>query len=640
MNTYGLNQEISKKQNWHFPVLILVMLVISSVVTTQYIAYSYNYHVELGSSFFGIYSPWKWIEWSLNIPDTFQVFDTATSLGTAIFVFPVGTYILLLLRKKPKGNKNLHGSATWAKLDEIKKTSLLNGKGVYLGGIATENKKTLAYLRHDGAEHILVYAPTRSGKGISIVVPTLLSWEESALILDIKGENWALSAGYRKSIGHNVFRFDPTDYSGNSARFNPLEEIRLHTPRAIPDTQNIASMIVDPEGEGLKDYWNKAAFSFLAGAILHCLIMTRHTHKRHANLLDLSTMLADPKRDIALLFEEMLDTPHSQLLKKFFGESSVRFNDAIETFIKSSAREMLQKAPAELSGVINSTLSNLSLYRDPVIAQNISQCDFTINDLMNSTNPISVYLVLSPNDIDRIRPLIRLIINIIMRRLVEKMEFEQGRAKKNYKHRLLLLLDEFTSLGKLEIFEKALAYMASYGVKAVIIIQDIPQLHKEYSKNESIMSNCHIKVAYATNNIETAKQLSEMTGKTTVVEQKTSLSGSRIGSLKNANVSISETARSLLTPDEISRLPGLEKEGDQVFGAGDVLIFVAGCLPIYGKQMPFFFDSTFKVRSAINPPIKSDSINSMEQKNEKIQLNGEQSDIKSSSASFAQHLDK
>ena len=264
---------------------------------------------------------------------------------------------------------------------------------------------------------------------------------------------------------------------------------------------------------------------------------------------------------------------------------------------------MTNKAENEASGVVSTALTNLALYRDPVVALNTAACDFRIHDLMNHDKPVNLYLVISPADIDRMRPLLRLMIDMIVRRICSKMEFADGSSKASYKHRLLLLLDEFTSLGKLPIMEKALAYMAGYGGKVYLIVQDITQLQAVYGKDNALMANCHVRIAYAPNTIETAKTLSDMTGKTTVVEEKVSLSGSRSGHMKNASVNMTETARPLLTPDECMRLPGPEKDSQgRVVKPGDMLIFTAGQSPIYGRQILYFFDPVFSARAKVPVP--------------------------------------
>jgi type IV secretion system protein VirD4 len=335
--------------------------------------------------------------------------------------------------------------------------------------------------------------------------------------------------------------------------------------------------------------------------------MILHTQQRPATLYDLSRMLADESRTIKQLFEEMVKTDHAALLKKIFpaGEGG----DKAHVFIASSAREMLNKADNESSGVVSTALTNLALYRDPVVALNTATCDFRIHDLMNFAAPVNLYLVISPADIDRLRPLLRLMVDMIVRRVCAKMEFADGSSKAGYKHRLLLLLDEFTSLGKLPIMEKALAYIAGYGGKVYLIVQDITQLNGVYGKENALMANCHVRIAYAPNTIETAKTLSDMTGKTTVVEEKVSLSGSRSGHLKNASVNVAETARPLLTPDECMRLPGPEKDAQgRVTKPGDMLIFTAGQPPIYGRQILYFLDPVFSARSKMLAPERSDSL--------------------------------
>lgn len=613
MRSYGLpHQRVPRKLMPLFCILLFVVCALAgSCWATQKIAEAYAYHPALGSPVWGkVYLPWSWIVWQQRFNDPQGIIATAIEQGQMVFIAPLMVVFAVLLQfmRKPEGRADLHGSAKWATKEEIEAAGLLNRAGVYVGGWM--DKARQLYLRHNGPEHILAFAPTRSGKGVGLVLPTLLSWPGSALILDIKGENWALTAGWRQSQGHKVLRFDPSDPSGAGVRINPLLEVRLDGPRAIPDAQNVASMIVDPDGKGLKDYWNKAAFSFFAGAVLHCMLKVRLSENRDATLCDLSCMLADENRSIRDVFEEMLETNHVEVMTKIYGQNVAPENaQAMHTFIAAAAREMLNKADSELSGVVSTAVANIALYRDPVVARNTSASDFRISDLMNHEAPVSLYLVISPADMDRLRPLLRLIINVILRRLTERMEFEDGATRINYRHRLLLMIDEFPSLGRLEIFERALAFMAGYGVKAYLIVQDLAQLQKEYGKDESIVSNCHVRIAYAPNKVETAKVLSEMTGKTTVIEKKTTLSGARAGHLNHANVSITETARALLTPDECMRLPGAKKNVDGLVTApGDMLVFVAGYAPIYGRQILFFLDPTFLQRSKIPAPAQSDRL--------------------------------
>jgi len=627
-NQYGLGDTGRKTAalRWGYLLFSLLLALASLSLATQQVAAYFAYQPALGlpwMSAFGTvwYAPWKIITWH-QMGSQHEAVRQAVFHGQMLFMIPqmlIFGYALMSARK-PKGHSDLHGSARWASDDEIKEMGLLEGRGVYVGGwvkrfhgwqavmlwLRLRPAWAHCYLRHDGPEHMLLYAPTRSGKGVGIIIPTLLSYPGSTASLDIKGENWALTSRYRQSLGHTVLRFDPSDSSGVSACFNPLEEVRLDTLQAIPDVQNIATMIVDPEGKGLQDHWSKAGFAFIAGVILHCLVMVRHRQKRTATLHDLLNMLADENRSIEELFQEMLETEHAALVKECFPNGATG-GEHIHLFIASSAREMLNKAGNEGSGVVSTALVNLALYRDPVVAMNTSRSDFRVHDLMNHEVPVDLYLVMSPADVNRLRPLIRLILNLIITRICERMEFENGEQKKPSR-RLLMLLDEFTSIGKMEIVNKSIAYAAGYGISYMLVIQNVEQLNETYGKENGIKGNCHIRIAYAPNTLETAKELSEMTGKTTVLTQKTSVSGSRSGHLKNASVSVSETARALLTPDECMRLPGLQKKGEKATKPGDMLIFVAGRSPIYGQQNLFFLDPVFSERAKMGSPAKSDSL--------------------------------
>ena len=486
-----------------------------------------------------------------------------------------------------RGKDDLHGSARWAKWKEVVHAGLHGKRGVVIGGWA--GKRSIRTLRHDGPEHVMAFAPTRSGKGVGLVIPTLLSWPESVLVLDIKGENYALTSGWRQSLGHKILKFEPTAASG-SIRFNPLAEVRMDSGNDIADCQNIAAMIIDPDGKGLKDYWMQEGWSWLSVLILHVLYRVRRDENRIASLRDVNAFMSAASGD-----DDDADASFNALLADMidFNHGSAH----VDAEIARGAKAMKVKASQERSGVHSSAAVQLRLYSDPLIARNIETSDFRLDELMNGDAPAALYIIIRPSDIDRLRPLIRVIMNIFLRRLTERMEFAEGRSQAGYKNRLLLMLDEFTSIGKLEIFERALAFMAGYGLKAFIIVQDTAQLQQAYGREESIMSNCHVRVAYAPNRIETAKILSEMTGKTTIVQVKRSRSG-QVGSIGSVTDSLSETSRPLLNPDECMRLRLIEKRGKKVI-PGDMLIFVAGAPPILGRQILYFRDSELQRRASM-----------------------------------------
>jgi len=493
------------------------------------------------------------------------------------------------------GSKDLHGTARWAVWRDVVKAGLTGKTGVVVGG--WKRRRKVQTLRHDGPEHVLCFAPTRSGKGVSLVLPTLLSWQESVLVLDIKGENHALTAGYRSSLGHKVFKFDPASPSG-SIRFNPLAEVRIGTGQDIADCQNIASMIIDPDGKGLKDFWMQSGWEWLGVVVLHVLYRERKERGRVASLKDvnafMSAVLGESEEETADNLEPLLKAMMA------FEHGTPYINEEV----RRGASKMLIKAGPERSGVHSSAAVQLALYADPIVAGNIAESDFRLDELMNGDKPAALYIVIPPSDIDRLRPLVRMVMNIVLRRLTAHMAFENGASVKHYRHRLLLLLDEFTAVGKLDIFERSLAFMAGYGLKAFIIVQDLAQLQKEYGKEESIISNCHIRIAFAPNKVETAKALSDMAGKTTVVQAKRSRNG-RVGEIGSVSDNLTETARPLLTPDECMRLKGMDKTNSGRIIPGDMLIFVAGQPPIRGQQALYFQDQELLARARMPAPVST-----------------------------------
>ena len=258
--------------------------------------------------------------------------------------------------------------------------------------------------------------------------------------------------------------------------------------------------------------------------------------------------------------------------------------------IATLAQGMLDKADEELSSVVSTASSCLQLYLDPLVARATSASDFSLRDLTEGPAPLSLYLVVPPSDLSRTRPLVRLLLNQLTRRLVEIMEFEDGRTRPPA-HRVLLLLDEFPALGKLPALQQSLGYLAGYGVSCLLVVQDLAQLRGIYGQDESITPGCHYRVAFTPNMPETARTLSALCGEMTVHHAHTSR---RVGgpfSPAHATTSPTEIRRPLLTPDEVLRL-----------GEDDALVFAIGSRPIFARRFRYYQDREFRRRSLLPPP--------------------------------------
>lgn len=615
-----VKQPSKAKNNRLMLLLVLSAVLLSMQCATQFIAHKFHYDSLLGHSVFHWYAPWQiliwWVKWRTYYPDYFAIAFGLFTMATSILFIA----ILLISRslKKDKVSEYLHGSARWANREDIRNAGLIgHDEGVYVG--AVEENGGIHYLRHNGPGHVLTYAPTRSGKGVGLVIPTLLSWKQSAVITDLKGELWAFTAGWRKEHANNkVIRFEPATRTG-SARWNPMDEIRLGTEAEVGDVQNFATLVVDPDGKGLESHWQKTSQALLVGLMLHCLYKLKDIGEP-ATLPNIDRMMVDPNINIADLLIEMTQYPHC--------------DGKTHPVISASARDMIDRPEDEAGSVLSTLKSYLSLYRDPVVAHNVSASDFCIKDLMNYESPVSLYIVTQPNDKARLQPLVRVLINMIVRLLADKMEFERVtdnkgvsfvQTKKTYKHRLLCMIDEFPSLGKLDILQESLAFVAGYGLKFYLICQDINQLksrERGYGPDETITSNCHIQNAYPPNRLETAEHLSKLTGQTTIVKEHVTTSGKRISTfLTQISKTTQEVSRPLLTADECQRMPGPKKDTNGLITeAGDMVIYVAGFPAIYGKQPLYFKDPVFVARAAVEAPICSDVIRQRLTVDEEIKL--------------------
>ena len=555
-------------------VMVVLGLALAGVWTaTEYVAAALRYQGQLGhplTSIFGVpvYRPWCffvwWFEFDAYAPRVFARGGFIAASGGLLGV--VAAIIGSVWRARQAKHVTTYGSARWASPRDLKRSGLLKPMGVFLGRMG-EN-----YLRHDGPEHVMAFAPTRSGKGVGLVVPTLLSWTGSAVIHDIKGENWSLTAGWRARFSHCLY-VNPTDPC--SAAYNPLLEVRRGV-QEVRDVQNIADVLVDPEGSIEKrNHWEKTSHSLLVGAILHILYAGQDR-----TLCGVANFLSDPAHPFDHTLRLMMTTAH-------LGRQGVH------PVVASSAREVLNKSENERSGVLSTAMSFLGLYRDPTIAAVTSRCDWRIADLISAAHPVSLYLVVPPSDISRTKPLIRLILNQVGRRLTESLDGSDGIARK---HKLLLMLDEFPALGRLDFFESALAFMAGYGLRAFLIAQSLNQIEKAYGPNNAILDNCHVRIAFASNDERTAKRISDALGAATELRAQKNYAGHRLSPwLGHLMVSRQETARQLLTPGEVMQLP-----------PEDEIVMVSGHPPIRAKKIRFYADANFKDRTLPGPKLSSE----------------------------------
>lgn len=500
------------------------------------------------------------------------------------------------------------------------------------------------YLRDNSNKHLAVIAPTRSGKGVGLIVPTLLGgWKESVIVNDIKSENWGITAGYRKTrMGHTVIKFEPTATDGSTARWNPLDEIPVGTPDEVSAAQNLAAIIADYEGKGKPDHWTANAANVIMAVLLHLKYAHYADPLKYPNPPNLYSVAAfmkantdiqdnkatakgfldtlkdlinfqeeDVKRSTEIFehvpeggikirewngakgcYEHRLFTPED-LRHTYPDAQSLRVFPNVHPIIYQAFTEICSKAENEGASIISTANTALKEYLDPILAQNTAVSDFCVDDLMNYKKPVSLYLVTPPSDLLRLAPIFRLFFEMMVRHHAKSIgTYINGQAKTSYKHKCLFLMDEFSSLGNLQSFAATLSYIAGYGMKVFLINQGLPQINGIYGKDNQILMNCHLQIFYAPNDNDTAKYAEQLMGNETIITESTSDSG---GFIPKKTYSHSEQARALMNSDEIKRLG--ERE----------IISASGFPPVLLDKVKYYENDYFRKR-LIAAPIASDII--------------------------------
>ncbi|RXZ68423.1 conjugal transfer protein TraG [Fusobacterium necrophorum] len=643
-------RKLKPKQTFRIIRNIFVIGFFSSWVATQYLAHISFYQKALGQGLFYqniyLYFPWKWYFWiekfGAEIPKKMLFTTLSISiLPPAILGY---TYYLLI---KPKNSGN-YGTAKWADTQDIKDMNLSHKYGVVLGKSPYGSHPIL---RDNSDRHILMSAPTRMGKGINTVTPSALDWEGSVIFNDIKGELWDLTSGYRQKIlGQKTLMFCPVDTEGVSCHFNPLDFISLGTYDEFGDVSMIAQTLIDTEGKGESDHWITSAINFITGVILHVKYS-----KENASLTDVVNFIASPNQPIQDTLADVLGIPregedgdeyeartgkslesgetsfnhldrfeNKNLLKELYQYegSNQDINCWTHPLVAKEFTTLFSTPDKERGSIISTATQKLKIFLDPLIAKHIQTSDFTIKQLKEEK--VSLYLVTPPKQLDRTKAIMRLILTEVVYGLTDRMKF--GNKKLSWKekiikkienwkkkitgfffidpskNRILLLIDEFPSLGKLEIIEKSMAYIAGFGLKALLITQSLNQFRKIYGKDNYIQDNCSIQLYLTPNDMESAKMISEMLGKETVkTESRSRKATSFIG---GTTISYGETGRELMTAGEVKILPYEE-----------VIMFVTGQNPILGNKL-FYYKENKYVQKLYDVPKKSDTLISFHKKQE------------------------
>lgn len=444
--------------------------------------------------------------------------------------------------------------ARFAKYGDLKKGGLLSGRGVVLG---RWHNKLLTSNDHG---HTLIAAPTRSGKGVGVVIPNLLYWGASAIVMDIKGENFKLTSGYRAKNGQRILRFAPKDESRQTHCFNPFDFIRFGTDNEIDDMQLLASQLFPLPKSGETFWCSQSQELFIGiGFYLHSLPTAEKT-------LGAVFRFIEGSEDLPRHIKECLSR-----------------NDNLHPICISKFKNFLGKSDKEQSGVNSTMNDHLKVWGEPKLDAAMSKSDFTFEDFRK--RPTTLYICINYGDIGRLAPVLNFFFQMSFAALASR-EFDEKKEEE-----ILFLLDEFPSLGAVKIIKERISDLAGYGIRIMAIIQDLNQLKTTYGNNETstILSNCHVKAFFSVEDPDTQKYLSERLGKKTVKKRSKSYKQGK-DIFDAPTVSISSEKVALMGADDIAGL-----------GNDKIIILKTGARPVMAKRISYFNDKKFK--DNVLPPV-------------------------------------
>jgi type IV secretion system protein VirD4 len=450
----------------------------------------------------------------------------------------------------------LHGAARFANERELKRHGFRSASGIVVG------RKGRRFLTFGGSEHVLVEAPTRSGKGVGIVIPNLLTWQGSVVVLDVKRENFDASAGFRAHYGQQVFLFNPTDRQGRTARYNPLAYIDRSSPDdIIIELQKIATMLFVAPDRG-EAFWANGARTGFAGV--------------GAWLAETS----DEPLTMGAIYRYLTEGDARSFFKKELANPSLNLSTGCLTALNDFAG-----GSDNSFADIKKTITNvLGLWLNPLVDAATSASDFNLRELRK--RHISIYLGVSPDELDRIAPLYNLLFQQLIDLNVRELPDDTTPVP------VLVILDEFARLGRASVIASAFSYVAGYGIRLLPVIQSRSQLRGVYGEHvaDEIVANCGVEVAFTPKELRVANELSDRIGY--VGQESVTRSQTINGLLANRSKSISEQRRALLLPQELMQFPS------------DRLILLRGGIPpIIGNKIFYFKSRFFKKRAFPSPVI-------------------------------------
>ena len=635
--------------NWIVPILCILS---GLFITTQKFAPLMNYDPRvIGRPLFvlpsgyRIYNPLIFIlgmfKYAFDQTYSYYFFQAVPAAFFGIVLAVLIFVITSIIASAHQKNQHIHGTARWATTKDLKNYGMLQQYGVVCGELAsagvsyhidtekasltldlqknliTMKPKIAPLVCHSGRTNTWMIAPTRSGKGVSTVIPTCLNYgvpyyakdpkthkkiikgRGSMVIFDPKGENWDATAGYRSKFS-TCIPFRPLDENGDTAHYNPIHEIPDSPSEAFSWADMIGSIFFGAEkaksggSDGASEYFNNMARDIFAGVVMH-VRFSKKIKWEDKNLATVLNLFSQEKTEeekeagdeegggcgAALLAEMREEGVHVH--------DNGELADTIHDLILKAANRSETQNPKERSSTYSTVFSKINLFQDPLLARATAYSDFSVDDFIDGKNGISLYLIVPYNSIQRIAPVFRMIITFMIKK------FSSGTTNANsvkLKIPCLFLLDEFPVLGYFPDIALNAGILAGYGVTFFIVSQSLNQIVDVYGENHPFLDHCKTIILYAPGNLKDARQFSETIGNRSVLLDNISASGSKyqVG-FNNVSRSSQETQTSLINPDELMKLE-----------FNRAIIFNQGMAPYKGKKVVYYEDPRFKNKSFLTTP--------------------------------------
>jgi type IV secretion system protein VirD4 len=511
-----------------------------------------------------------------------QVRARLIGAGALSLLLVGGMAFIVVLPKR----RSLHGDARWATARDIRRAGLFSDRGIILGRYKNR------YLVLPGQTGVILAAPPRSGKGVSCVIPNLLNWPGSVLVLDIKKENWALTAGYR-SLFSEVYLFDPFSADGRTARWNPFTYVAEHAFLRIDDVQRIATMLYQ-ETAGADPFWIKSARALFVGIALY--LFERRDYERTYNN---DPAHKDPMPEVQVTIGEVLrqamasdEEGFSKHWKRII-EGWAALGKPLSPQCVSLIMDVVDLAPQTASSVRKTFTSQLDLWLNPLLDLATSASDFDLRDLRKKK--MAVYLGIKPRDFERLQ----VVMNVFFQQAIGEQTAELPEINPLLKYQLLVVLDEFTAVGRIPILLNSIAFVPGYNVRTLTVIQTPSQLDECYGPNgrKIMLKTLAARIIFPPNDMEDARNISEELGYTTVKSRSRTVPGVMGGSNRSPSTNLTDQRRALMLPQEIKEMP-----------ADQQLLFVEHVLPVKCRKIKYFEDPIFKERLLPPPGVKKHDV--------------------------------